>query len=417
MRFLRSCPVLLFAAACGCTDRAPTQTHKSEPPAKVDSPVKETDLTKLHLTESAERRLGITLAPVEKKSITSSRVFGGTVTIPQGGSIGVTAPLAGTLLIADAGLTRPGATVKKQQKLLRLSPVFGGQQEVLPASERVSLAKAEADLAASRVEAAGQAAVAEAQLEASKAQLERAARLRQEQAGSQQAYEEALAATRKAEADLHAARSRLQVLSGIRLRSQPESAPALDILSPFDGMVTALHVRPGLQVPVGTPLLDVAVTDPIWVRVAAYVGELESVDASKGAQVRRLGPATDGSEEMARAVPAAPTGNANAATLDLFFELPNPDLKWKPEEKVIVRIPLRQPADALSVPLSAVVHDIHGGSWVYVQAAPQTYVRQRVEVREIVHGRAILFRGPEAGVPVVAAGAAELFGTEFGAGK
>lgn len=417
MRLPRSCLFLLFTAACGCNDRASTQTHKGEPPAKVDSPVKEADLTTIHLTETAERRLGITVAPVERKSITSTRVFGGTVTIPQAGIIGITAPLAGTLLTADAELPRPGGAVKKGQKLLRLSPVFAGQQEVLPPSDRLSLAKAQADLAASRAEAAGQVAIAEAQLHAAKAQLDRAERLRQEQAGSQQAYEEALAATRKGEADLQAARSRLQVLSGIRLELQPESAPALDITSPFDGIVTALHVRPGLEIPAGTALLDVAATDPIWIRVSVYVGELEAVDPDKGALVRRLGAGNSAQEDTARPVRAAPTGNSNAATLDLFFELANPDLKWKPDEKVMVRIPFRQPADVLTVPRSAIVHDVHGGSWIYVRTASQTYVRQRVEVREVVQDLAVLSRGPETGAPAVTAGAAELFGTEFGPGK
>ena len=33
------------------------------------------------------------------------------------------------------------------------------------------------------------------------------------------------------------------------------------------------------------------------------------------------------------------------------------------------------------MPWSAVIHDIHGGTWVYRADAPQTFVRQRVHVR------------------------------------
>ena len=120
---------------------------------------------------------------------------------------------------------------------------------------------------------------------------------------------------------------------------------------------------------------------------------------------------------IATSVPIVSAANAAAATLDLFFELANPGLQWKPDEKVQVRMPLKQPAEALVVPWSAIVHDIHGGAWVYVKTAPQTYVRQRVEVSEVVHGLALLARGLPSGAEVVTAGTAELFGTEFGAGK
>jgi multidrug efflux pump subunit AcrA (membrane-fusion protein) len=44
-------------------------------------------------------------------------------------------------------------------------------------------------------------------------------------------------------------------------------------------------------------------------------------------------------------------------------------------------------------------------------------VRTRVELGDIVDGRAVIVRGLTPGMRVVIAGAAELFGTEFGPGK
>lgn len=69
---------------------------------------------------------------------------------------------------------------------------------------------------------------------------------------------------------------------------------------------------------------------------------------------------------------------------------------------------------ALEVPASAILTDINGGEWVYVETAPHQYERRRVEVARIIGGRAMLARGLASGVRVVTAGAAELFGTEFG---
>ena len=48
---------------------------------------------------------------------------------------------------------------------------------------------------------------------------------------------------------------------------------------------------------------------------------------------------------------------------------------------------------------------------------PQRFVRQRVTVLWFDGAEAILQKGPSAGTMVVAEGAAELFGTEFGPGK
>ena len=57
------------------------------------------------------------------------------------------------------------------------------------------------------------------------------------------------------------------------------------------------------------------------------------------------------------------------------------------------------------------------GTWVYRRSAPQAYERVRVEVSHLVDGLAVVRRGVRAGDEVVVAGAAELFGTEFGVGK
>ena len=63
------------------------------------------------------------------------------------------------------------------------------------------------------------------------------------------------------------------------------------------------------------------------------------------------------------------------------------------------------------------IYDIHGGNWVYEQAANRRYVRRRIFVDHSEGGRAYLTSGPAVGTPVVIAGAAELWGVEFGAGK
>jgi len=71
----------------------------------------------------------------------------------------------------------------------------------------------------------------------------------------------------------------------------------------------------------------------------------------------------------------------------------------------------------LAVPMGAILYDVYGGTWTYVAKDSIHMVRTRVELGDIVDGRAIIVRGLTPGVRVVTAGAAELFGTEFGVGK
>jgi hypothetical protein len=60
---------------------------------------------------------------------------------------------------------------------------------------------------------------------------------------------------------------------------------------------------------------------------------------------------------------------------------------------------------------------MYGGAWVYENIQTNKYVRQRVELRYVLGELAVLSRGPAVGAKIVSAGAAELFGTEFGVGK
>ena len=54
-------------------------------------------------------------------------------------------------------------------------------------------------------------------------------------------------------------------------------------------------------------------------------------------------------------------------SIDLFYELDNSDGAFRAGQRVQVSVGLRESGEHLVVPWSAVLQDIHGGSWVYVQ--------------------------------------------------
>jgi hypothetical protein len=69
------------------------------------------------------------------------------------------------------------------------------------------------------------------------------------------------------------------------------------------------------------------------------------------------------------------------------------------------------------VPYSALIYDLNGDTWIYLNPEPLTFVRQQVTVDHIDGDTAVLLDGPPAGAQVVTVGVAELYGADTGIGK
>lgn len=66
-----------------------------------------------------------------------------------------------------------------------------------------------------------------------------------------------------------------------------------------------------------------------------------------------------------------------------------------------------------AVPYSAIIYDPDGGTWVYVNTEPFTYLRAPIKVDSINGDTVYLSDGPATQTPVVIVGVSELYGTEF----
>lgn len=151
-----------------------------------------------------------------------------------------------------------------------------------------------------------------------------------------------------------------------------------------------------------------------WARVAIYSGESALLDAKANASIRTLGSTKP---QGAKPVTGPPTANALTNTVDWYYELPT-DTALRAGERVAVEIPtLESKVESLVIPFNAVLHDIHGGQWVYAKTAEHTYTRKRIQVARLAGADAVLTTGPAAGTQIVTDGSAELFGTEFMTGK
>lgn len=381
--------VALFAAACGAK---PSDAAKTAP-AKVDNPEKETDLATITLTAEAEKRLGIEYADTAFTNVARSLTISGEI-VPTADAIAqVSSPMAGTLVPGDSG-TAIGTPVRKGQAVFRLQPYL--------APERGLVTQLERDVES-----------AETRIAAAKVRLARAEQLVRDKAGPQKAVDQAREELALAETDARAAREKLT-----KIKAAPAAADViLPIAAPRDGVLVAVHVAAGQTVANSAVLFEVSDLSTVWVRVPVYVGDIDGVDRSSSARIGELGDSPGAPTRSARPVSAPPTANASASTADLYYALSNGDGRLRPGERVAVILALKSSEESLVVPWSAVLHDINGGTWVYENTAPQVFVRRPVEVRDVVDRVAVLARGPAPGTRIVTTGAAELFSTEFGAGK
>ncbi len=374
--------LVYLATACGSSDKPASPV----PPATVESPVKESELTTVKLSEAAERRIAIQTATVERKNVPRTRTYAGRIEAVPGSGASIAAPVAG-LLVAAAPLI-PGKKVERGEVLLRLKPLVAAEADVLARGERdITVAKA-------RVDAAG-------------VRAERLAKLAKDGAASQRAADEAGTELQVANADLVEATAR-----GNRVRQNPfASDVTLPLRAPDAGTVLRLTASPGQVVATGTALVEIARIDRAWVRVAVYAGDLETIARGRPGTVLKLG-SHDAREVTPIEAPAL--ADPASATVELVYAVENADAAFLPGQRVLATLPMAGTTTALVVPLASVLYDVHGGAWVYTTSAPHTFTRRRVEIRDVIGANAILERGPEPGATVVTAGASELYGTEFG---
>ncbi|MFO0803104.1 MAG: efflux RND transporter periplasmic adaptor subunit [Gemmataceae bacterium] len=374
--------------------------EKPPPAATVSKVVKEDDLNTVTLSEAAEQRLGLKLAAVEKKTVRRVRVYGGEVTIPVGRAILVSAPLGGSLKSPAGGVPKAGQVIKAGQPVVQLLPLLTPDGR--------------AQLSASLADADGQVNTAKAQAELARIALDRAKRVSKEGAGSQRMVDEAQAAFDVSTKALDAATARRAILFKVVGDAEAGTASPISITAPQDGLLRVVSALPGQTVPSGAALFEIVDLSTVWVRVPLPVGEVDGVNRDESAQVGKLSAPPGTKLISAKPVAAPPSANPLAATVDHFYELPNADGRLTPGQRLGVAIPLADAHESSVVPWSAIVFDVHGGTWVYIEAGPRTFARRRVTVQYTAGEDAVLSSGPSVGTKVVNIGVQELFGAETG---
>ncbi|WP_225893010.1 MULTISPECIES: efflux RND transporter periplasmic adaptor subunit [unclassified Methylomonas] len=146
------------------------------PPAKIENPVKESNLTQVVLAPEAAKRLGIVTMKLEKRPLRRTRLFGGEITLPA----------------------LNGSGKGNQQSVYTILP---------------SLAPAElVRLAQSQIDADGQVEQAKVQVQAAQIALNRAEQMRRDKVGTERSVDDARIQLGLAEANLKTAHERRDLL-------------------------------------------------------------------------------------------------------------------------------------------------------------------------------------------------------------
>ena len=390
MTSLRLVALAAFVLA-GCGDSGGGAPPAKVEPATVESHhVGEADLVTLTLTAKAVERLGIETVAIAQGSAASLYEVAGEAVVPPGQMLIISAPVSGLVSVGSAA-TQPGERVQKGQALFAIKPLLA-----VPRDLRVN---AEAELGA-----------AQARLDAAEERTARAKQMLADRVGSERALQDAQELEIVARTAVDAARAKLEQIKTAPLEADVE----VQVVSPESGVLQQIQAAPGQMVSAGAPLFQVARLDPLWIRTPVYSGDVALLDLNASALVKPLNSPSSEQGLRARPADAPPSADPLASTSDLFYSLANPNGSLRPGERLSIAIPRRSKDECLQAPWESILYDIHGGAWVYEQVEPLVFTRRRVSVDRVIRDVACLGAGPAAGTKVVTAGAAELFGTEFG---
>ncbi len=174
----------------------------------------------------------------------------------------------------------------------------------------------------------------------------------------------------------------------------------LAITSPLSGVVTEKHVQEGQYVNVGDPLFNVADLSVIWVELELFENDLPFVKV--GQEVTIIPSTQPGEPRSGRVKLIYPFLDPKTRTAKLRVELPNPDLKLKPDMFVSAQIKMALGA-TLSVARESVM-ETGKRQVVWVETAPGTLVQREVKTGARSGDRVQILAGLQAGEKVALKG-------------
>lgn len=349
-------------------DLGPFPVYASVDEARRAEPeVEEDHGDEITFSKEQQWTLDFGLGEVEVRRLRPTLEALGTLRARDHGEAWVRAPQEGRLLTPREAAPSLGDFVTRDQVLAVLAlPFHEGADD--PATLELAVTR-------SRVE-----------LEAAALELSRLTGLLAQGAVPARRVTEAQSRKTKAEAELGAARRRLERFQA-QQRSEGEGAAGrVELRAPIAGTVVETRVVPGVFVDPGDELVHLVDLDRLWLEVHVPASRAHLVNDSPGAWFEvegweRLFEVTEATG--GRRVLVGGVVDPRTRTVPLIFELPNPDRVLKVGQFAQVRVLTEAPRQAVAVPRSALVEEA-GKTVAYVQLGGETFQRRvlRVGIRD-----------------------------------
>ena len=200
--------------------------------------------------------------------------------------------------------------------------------------------------------------------------------------------------TRQAQAQLNAARARSQ---GAEVQLEYSK-----VVSPIDGVISERPLYAGEMAGPGTVLLTVMDISRVVARANVPAGQLPFVKVGNPASIA----SSDASAELqGKVTVVSPALDPNSTTAEVWIEAPNPGERFKPGSSVRVSILAETVADAIVIPLAAILPAQEGATTVMV-AGPDSLAHQKtIEVGIREGDKVQVLKGLEPGEQVIVVGA------------
>lgn len=202
-------------------------------------------------------------------------------------------------------------------------------------------------------------------------------------------------------AELSSATGQLQQAQGQYEQAQAELNYS-EIHSPIDGFVTDRPLYAGEMAAAGTPLVAVMDLDVLIAKAHLPQAQIAGLRVGASAQVSVPGLDAPVSGSVMLVSPALDPGST---TVEVWVRVENKSHRLQPGTPVHVSVHVRTIADALLIPVAALVQSAGGGEHVMVVGADSIAHARTVHVGVESDGQAQILSGLDAGAQVITVGA------------
>jgi cobalt-zinc-cadmium efflux system membrane fusion protein len=337
------------------------------------APAEEPDIIrrqgKIFIPKGSHYRARITVAPVEQKSVSRSKLVTGTVEADPTRTVKILAPVAGR--VADLSVSL-GDTVKKGQRLATIDS--GDLAQVVADAEK-----------------------ARATVKLTKSAMERATGLNKAGGLALKELEQAQNDYRQATSELKRAEARLEVIGDSGTVSGQRQ---IVLTAPIDGTVTALETAPGDFIDNTTEsMMTISNLEKVWVTASVQEKDLSFVQKDERVEVTLLAYPGEVFTGKVQVISQLLEADTRRNKVRISFE--NPYGLFKLNMFATVRF-FAPAAQSVLVPSSA-LFIVNDTTSVFVEVAPWTFQRKPVVIEADYEGSTIV-RGVEPGQRIVVGG-------------